>query len=258
MPLIGADMALRQLRGYRMSWIPGAFSRGKTAFAVRMAYEFGLLGYRIISNIGCVFNEIIEPDFLPDMTLKTVIIADEGGRYFRKDSDVLSFMAFAGKMDLVLIVPSIEEPAPILQSLTFQPTFSFRSAGIPLNFYDWKIKMGSFKDSGSFVWAGMEEIYGTYSTKDASTDVSGISVWLQKKVTEYQAWDSARREGINWLHDYEQYAQATANARGGKSNPLSVMDDGGRAFELFRHSIRQVEEQADRLSALSARKSRGR
>ena len=37
--LMGFDLFLAQVRGYRMVWLPGRFSGGKTAMACRMAWD---------------------------------------------------------------------------------------------------------------------------------------------------------------------------------------------------------------------------
>lgn len=212
MGLIGAEMAFRQMRGYRMAWMPGAFSRGKSAFSFRVAYELAKnYGYRIVSNQDCIFNEPTEPGFYPDMTLRTIVVCDEGGRYLRKDADVLSFMAFAGKMDLILLVPSIEEPSPIIQTLQYQPLFGLRPAGVPLDFYEWRIQMSKFRDKGSFMWAGMEEIYGTYSTLNPSLDPRGIIGWLQGKVKEYQEYWFDRAKVPGWMEQQTINALAVEN-----------------------------------------------
>lgn len=259
MPLIDAGVTLAQLTGYRMCWIPGAFSSGKSALSFRLAYELAVRkSYRIVCNQESVWNEGTPPDFDSDMKLKLVAIIDEGGLYLSDNAQLMSWMAFAGKMDLVAVVPSIQEPASILSTFTIQKAWGWRAAGLPFDAFRWDISMRKVKYSGLFYWLGMEEIYGVYSTLNPSIDPLGLISWLQRKVDEYKRYYMDRQKVPSWLEEETIRAlaeqAASANGRGKRGKAVGI--ERG-TIELLSDKVAKISEEVDRFEAISKRTSKG-
>lgn len=227
MPLVNGGVAISQVRGFRMVWYPGRFGAGKSAIAFRIAYELAInYGYKIISNQECVWNEINPPDWKYDehgnMTLGLIAVVDEGGLWVQDEVEAMEYLAFAGKMDLIVGLPSITEPCDIFSSLTIQPMYNFRSIGVPYNVYEWRVSQQKAKFRGGFAWAGMEEIYGTYSTLNPSSDPRGILHYLREKVTEYKKYYFDRQKIPSWQEEYAVRALAEAEL-GKRKNTGSKM-----------------------------------
>lgn len=254
MPLLNAGIVKSQVRGFRMLWIPGRFSSGKSAVSFRLAYELAVdYGYKIISNQECVWNETSPPEWVYDakgnMTLGVIANVDEGGLWVQDEVEAMEYLAFAGKMDIIIMLPSITEPCDLFSSLTIQPMYNFRSIGVPYNVYEWRVAQQKSKFSGGFAWLGMEEIYGTYSTLNPSADPRGMLYYLRQKVVEYKKFYFDQQKIPSWQEEYAVRALAEQAVRGnkrGRNNGAQM--EVTNADVLFSRSISEATKKFERVS----------
>ncbi len=181
MPFMGAQVAFATLHGYRMVWIPGAFGNGKTLLSMGIyAQYFQPRGYKLVSNTRSIWTEESLDNVQMDDNghLKAFILIDEGGQYFTDGDDIRELLRNPRKMDYVLCFPSFHPPHRSAQIYQMQPTWSFRSAGIPLIHFDWYVKIGQYKTKGGFNWVLFQEMYGTYSSQNPGASPASIRKWL--------------------------------------------------------------------------------
>lgn len=196
MTLIGADVVLGLLADYRLCWISGRFSGGKTSLAYRLAYPFLERGYRLVTNNMCVWaDDPLTVELIPDdeYKLRCVTILDEGGLYFKASKQVERIAAYAAKMDCIYIIPSFFPPVSAAQVVEIQVLFSLRSAGIPFIVYRWFVKMGSFRDKGLFYWWRPSEIYGVYSRQDPGYQPDDVVSFLVTRSQQYEQFYDNKR-----------------------------------------------------------------
>jgi hypothetical protein len=262
MPLIDADITLEQIRGNRRVWLPGANSSGKSAMSFMLAHEMALRwGYKIVSNTECVWNEKEEPQFDDEMQLHVVFIADEGAEFFQSDVDVHQITKYAGKMDIILMCPSVEEPAPAMQLVTVQRMAGFRSIGVPLDNWETRINCEKKKERFKFSWVGMEEIYGVYSTLHPAYSAEGIRYWIRKKVQEYKDFYLSKRfQAVDWLEPYAIEAEAEREETRKYSSRKRGSEVGtfGRETLILTDQVRKIKGIADNIEAVSEREEEGR
>lgn len=215
--LIGHSQFFEILQSYRICWLGGRFSGGKTSLAVRMFRDFGDMGYRLVSNLACVWNDNPESvNLLDNGKLHTVVILDEGGIFLKAGVQVERALAYAAKMDCIFMVPSFWPPVRAAQVLTCQPVFNFKGAGLPLILYKWRVKIGAFADNGFFLWFWPSEIYGIYSRQHPGMDGSLIMDWLVKKTGDYIERYGAGGNGISGMEVTQQdlFIEAAENIAG--------------------------------------------
>ncbi len=204
--LVGASNVISMLQEYRLCWISGRFSGGKTSVAYRLAYDFLQRGYRLISTNMSVWSDDFESVTFDSSSgspkLRCVFILDEGGLYFKSTSQIEEIAAFAAKMDCIYIIPSFFPPVRSAQVLIIQPIFGLRGAGVPLVVYKWRVKIGSFSDSGIFFWWRPSEVYGVYSRQDPGDTPEQVINFLIQKTSEYKAY-YAKQRGKNSVPEVE-------------------------------------------------------
>jgi len=175
------------ISSYRMLWIGGRFGGHKTSLAYMIARGYLEQGYRLITNNRSVWADTMENvDFNERGQLKTVVILDEGGLFFKNSRQIEAVASYARKMDCIYLFPSFYPVARVAQVLTAYAMFNLNSAGIPAYFYKWRVKLGAFQDSGTFVWWNPSEIYGIYDTLDPGDTGTTIVEWLIRKTNEYR------------------------------------------------------------------------
>jgi hypothetical protein len=266
MPFINGGVAISQVRGFRMCWLPGRFGSGKSAVAFRLGYELSMnYGYQIISNTECIWNETTPPDWKFDdagsMTLDVYAVVDEGGLWLQSEVEAMEYLAFAGKMNLIVVLPSITEPCDIFSSLTIQPMYNFRSIGVPYNVYEWRVSQQKAKFKGGFGWLGMEEIYGTYSTLNPASDPRGILHYLREKVSEYKQYYFERQKIPSWQEEYAVRALAEYEIdKRGKKNARSKVgehDNNVLSVGAVLEAAKKFERVSNDLETLFERESKG-
>jgi len=252
---IAAQVAFATLHGYRMVWLPGAFGNGKTLCAVGMyAQYFRPRGYRLVSNLQTIWTESDLQSVCIDVDgkLKVFVLIDEGGQYFEDADDIKDVMRNPRKMDYVLCFASFMPPARLAQIFQIQPTWSYRSAGIPYIHYEWSAKVGHYKNKGHFGWWFFQEMFGTYSSSSPAGSPATIRRWLVEQNLEYR-----RR----WGYDDEDEALDAQGRVGGKKGKDAVGEEGTtliRSLRNFSSDVAFMEEEADALEAISARGSKRR
>lgn len=230
MPLINADVCTMTILSYRLVWISGRFGGGKTSIAYKLAETYLNKGYRLISNNMSVWSDPIEEVKLLDTGhLKAVVILDEGGLWFKSSKQIEMVASYAAKMDVIYLLPSFWPPTRAAQVLTIQPLFNFKSAGVPIIFYRWRVKLGSFDEKGYFIWFQPSEIYGIYSRQDPGDSGALIVDWLIEKTNEFRAHFGRIDNNISEVEVTES--------------------------DKFQDAVSALAEAADSWSAVSLRKS---
>lgn len=222
MGLVNAGSVLQMVRNYRLVWLSGRFSGGKTSLAFEMARNYAEMGYRIITNTKSIWADDLEKTKMEDGGhVRAVVILDEGGTEFKRNSQVEEITAYSAKMDLIFLVPSFFPPANKFQVLEIQPVWNLKPIGIPYIQYKWSVKVGNFKDQGSFGWLFPQSIYGVYSRQDPGAKTDQIVDWLVERK--------------------DQFRELHGKSRG--SDKLSKMEKSGMAeAELFSDSVESLKE----------------
>lgn len=191
MPLLGAETLYGLVEGYRLCWIGGRFSGGKTSLAFLLSRYWLERGYRLVTNARTVWAD--DPSVVslrPSGHLDAILLLDEGGLWLKSNRVVEGVAAYAAKMRLIVLIPSFFPPAPRFRVLTIQPLFTFRHLKIPLTVYRWRIAAGSYTNSGHFLWIfpGRDGIYGIYSRQDPGEDPLDIVAWMEDRLNEFRAY----------------------------------------------------------------------
>lgn len=169
MPLLGAEALVASLSQYRIAYIMGRFGGGKTSLAVALAKIYASRGYRVLATIGLEFGDKWdEVDYEPGKGVHAVLILDEGGLWFRTNAQFSSISAYAAKLDLIVLIPSVVAPHESFQSLVVQPVWSLDGVGIPYTHYVWSVNMGMARVRSKFGWLLPREVYGLYARLDPS------------------------------------------------------------------------------------------
>lgn len=253
--LLGGANIRGLIQEYRLCWICGRFSGGKTSLAYALAYEWLRKGYRLVTTNASVWADdmdqvkLIWPDG-PDASprLRTVCILDEGGLYFKASAQIEQVAAFAAKMDCIYLIPSFFPPVRAAQVVTVQPIFGLRAAGIPLIVYQWRTKIQGFDDRGLFYWWRPSEVYGVYSRQDPGSEPDEVVDWLITRSDEYQQWYADR-------HNRKRQR--------GRRNGLQSVAISGGAFgasgsDFLRDAATEIADAADEFARASALPKRGR
>lgn len=194
--LLNGHMALGYIRNFRVVHISGRYGGGKTSLAYRIAYEL-VMKYKfryILSNVPSVWRDNPADVVLRDGNyMDAVLILDEGGLFLKNSSDTEALLAFMRKLNIVLIVPSVTDPAARLTFLQIERTLNLRSWGLPAWIYTmrWRGRFQQTKDW--FAWVNPHEIYGVYDTVDFAADDGGLTDWTVQLMNE-AIEDAKRRE----------------------------------------------------------------
>jgi hypothetical protein len=238
MGLINANPLLGIVKSYRLVWIGGRFGGHKTSLAYKLSQPFLDDGYRLISNNRSVWADDLEQVQIigegAESLLKSVVILDEGGLFFKSTRQIEMIASFARKMDVIYLIPSFWPPTRSAQVLTIQPIFNFKSAGLPLIAYKWRVKLGAFSDSGYFFWWRPNEIYGIYDTKDPGDYAGQIVEYLIEKTED-------------WKRIQGRYN------RDDQISNLEVSEE-----ELFADSVQGLAEAVDSFTSIPIKNSRRR
>lgn len=180
MSLIDAETFLDQVESSRILKIGGRLRSGKTALAHRLAYEFIVtrkqnnLRY-LISNNASVWAERLEDIELRDgFYLDSVIIYDELGQFCENEWQAKRLRRFAGKLNNILIAPTVDSLPRSMQTLEVVRSFNFWRFGIPAWLYRWKY--GKF--NGSFLWLNPAEIFGIFDSREIVMTDKGVGKYL--------------------------------------------------------------------------------
>jgi hypothetical protein len=277
MPLMGIGEMMGYLNGYRVLHLDGRMGSGKTALAFRLAYEFVMkYGYRyILSNVKSVWTD--DP---ADVSLRegryvdAVIILDEGGLFIENTRDAKEFVAYLRKLNIIIIVPSVEVPAERLRKLTCERTLNIeKMSGLPIWWYELRLRRTGKQDiTGSFWWWKPSEIYGIYDTlayPGEGEDIRDfLKIWITAAKSDAgytptknggQSAYEALQTRANISPELLEAAEIAAADEGAGSQPGTTSSgDGAILGELRRvaSSLEDASRSIERSSSISEGKNR--
>lgn len=254
MGLTGASTLHNNLTGYRIAWIAGRVGSYKSSLALMLAKPFLERGYRLITNMSCVWSDNpLDVDFVDEWGhLRTVIIIDEGGSELQFGRQVQDIMKYPRKMDVVLIIPSYWPPAAAGKVLTIQGLWNTVSAGLPMVVYKWRVRILDFKDSGISVWTFPQEMFGIYSSQSPGYDPSYIVEWLGWKTDEYVAKYS--QKAPSWV---EETRQKVKSVQSSKRISKMAEDEPSREYDILSEAAENISSASYDIATLFTR-GRGR
>ncbi|KAA3645708.1 MAG: hypothetical protein DWQ07_12275 [Chloroflexi bacterium] len=172
-----------EFRHTRMCSIEGYLGAGKTLIALAIAEPFLKEGYRLITNMSCVWNDEHIEDWDIEEGLKAVIIVDEGGLYLRTMKSVSDISSFARKLDCYLIFAGRRLPHEELCELILSPSYDFqRNWGLPFFRYKWTVNPQlTGRYSGWLFFAGRSGYFGIYDTVDPGDSAEVVVRYIERQ-----------------------------------------------------------------------------
>jgi len=230
MAILWDDGFFAELDDNRTLVITGRLSSGKTLLAVELAERYLKKGYKLISQIACVWNDEIE-SVTADSSgrYRAVAIIDEGGLYFRTQKSASSVSSFAAKVDTYLIFSGKKLPHADLCTLTCQVWFDAQKwFYLPFKVWRYEVHNGSKAYHGHFLQTGWWMYYGIYDTVDPGDNPAYIVEWFKKATTDFFARYS------------RTYKVQDVETGGG--------DDNSEFSNEFASSVRSLQDAAQTLS----------
>ncbi len=223
-----------------MVYITGRLGSGKTLMAVELAERYLRKGYKLLSQISCVWNDDISTMTMDEVgRRKVVILIDEVGLYFRKASTAGSVSSFARKQWTYLIFSGRKAPHDDLCDLTLQLWFDlFKYLLIPMKVWRYDRTNGK-KSYHGYVWQfAWWEYFGVYDTLDPGDNPEELVTLIKTWTREF----------------FERY---------GRKYAISDVESGGRDDEAdlsndMASSVRKMGDAAERLASVSRGKKWGR
>ena len=205
MGLIGAGAFLNALAGYRTCWISGRTGGFKTSLSYKLASIWLEKGYRLVTNNRSIWaDDLGQLEFVNDSGhLKCVVIVDEAGMDVETSRQVKAMFAYKAKMDMIILMPSVEDVPRAAQKLICQQLFNFQLIGIPLVVYRYQISQGAFKDAGTFFWWRPSEVFGIYSRQDPGAGAADIIRWIESKTREFRSLHGRSSEQVSGVEAQE-------------------------------------------------------
>jgi len=242
--LVNAEPFTGVIDQYRLLTIGGKLGGHKTSHALALAEPYLRDGYRLVSNLSCIWND--EPKNVTlnsDGKLKVIVIQDEAGLEIKSRFQIEEVAAYARKMDLMLFYPSFWPTPRMANILRTQALFGLKSAGIPCIIYKWTVTLGGFKDGGFYLWFNPQNYYGLYSSNDPGTKLRKVQKFLLDRKDEFRAL---------WHADEDEDEEEGT----GKSISGLAIDE---KTSLLIESLEGLEETTNNLLSVSRRKGkRGR
>jgi hypothetical protein len=220
-------MLMGLVRAYRVVYVAGRYGSGKTALAVRLAYELLESGFatRCVANFPVVFADDWEQLNIEDpYASNTVVILDEGGLFLETRGDTKELLAFLRKMNITLIIPSVHPPANRIRAVTIQRLINLQALGLPAWLYSVYLASGHIKEESKFLWWRPSEIFGTYDTLSAPVDDDGIGEWLVSLKERIRSVSRKTRKQIGGQFE-DSVLAGTAAAVGGNLSAGSAQAD---------------------------------
>ena len=175
-----------------MVYITGRLGSGKTLFAVEIAERYLKRGYKLISQIACIWNDDVDTMVMDEHgQRKVVAIFDELGLYFRTSKSASSISSFARKQRTYLIFSGRKAPHADLCELTVQLWFDFMKWFlIPIKIWRYDKENGRKTYHGYIVQTAWWEHFGVYDTLDPGDNpeevVNLFKVWTEEFFRRYK------------------------------------------------------------------------
>lgn len=182
MPFLNANNMIGYLSSFRVCHIDGRYGGGKTALAFRLAYELQKMKRvrYIISNVQSVFADDPAKVVLREGRYADVaMVLDEGGIFVKSGAEAEQYMAFMRKINAILIIPSVLEPALKTRFLTVQRLQNLNTIGLPVWIYSLLLRKGMTYEKQMFYWLNPHEIFGLYDTEGFPVDDDGLLKWIK-------------------------------------------------------------------------------
>lgn len=230
--MIGGEHVVDLVRDYRLAWISGRYGSFKTLFAFELAEKFLKRGYRLITNAKTPWaDDWSKVDFLPNGTLRAVVLMDEAGLTLRYTEQLERMCAYSRKMDCIYIFPSFFPPVRFAQVLNLHSVYGFIHIGVPIRVFQCRVHIGGWRDQSTFILTGFEEFYGVYSTQSVDLDTEGIIEYMAEKTEQFRERFGGKR---------------VSGLETNRVNPLAGLEDSAGA----------LAEAADDFAAVSSRARR--
>lgn len=223
-----------------MCYITGRLGSGKTLLAVELCERYLKKGYKMLSQISCVWNDDIASMKMDDRgRRKVVILIDEVGLYFRKASTAGSVSSFARKQNCYLIFAGRKAPHEDLCDLSLQLWFDFfKWFLIPLKVWRFD-RINGRKTYHGYVWQfAWWEYYGVYDTLDPGDNPRLL-------VETVQRWTREFFERYN-----RSYSVSDVDTTG-NDNETEIIND-------MAASVRKMGDTSKELASLARKQKRGR
>lgn len=182
MGLHGVDITLSYIRTYRSAHFDGRPGGGKTSLAFMFAHE--LLKRKLVryclSNVDNVWNDRPEDVVLREgRFVDAVFVLDEGGLYLKMGRDTEAFLAFMRKLNIIVLVPSVELPHASLRKVVIERAWNAQMIGVPAWQYKSHLTRGVNRGQATdFWWWQPSKIFGTYDTNGFPADDAGLQDWI--------------------------------------------------------------------------------
>lgn len=239
--LVNGTPIIAMLNQFRIAWCRGFYGQGKTLIAYELAYELYKTGrYRyILGNSNSVWTDSPESVVLREGAfVDAVVILDEGGLFMRMSRDAEKFMIGLRKLNITLLIPSVQPPATRVKFLQIQRYFNMGVLGFPLWIYDFMLNMGTEKEKAKFgIWKP-QNIYGVYDTLDYPVDDLYLSDW-------FEYWMATAKESRPDWCTWSKPPEISGKRNTRSSGQDTRMDDLGGYID---ESIQTIEELQDALS----------
>lgn len=187
MGLVNATPFLAAVEHYRCVHVDGRFGGGKTSLGFAIAdYLLSKRGFRyLLTNCRTPWADLPESvvfrkdeDGYPRYA-DCVVLLDEGGSFLRFREDAEDYLKFLRKMNIVILIPSFDEPTRKLRLIVCQRVVTLESVGLPAWVYVWMVRHGRQNQKATFIYLFPSEIYGVYHSGSMPIDDNGVSEWLQ-------------------------------------------------------------------------------
>ncbi len=233
--LLGAGRVYELIEDNRLCWITGRLRGGKTSLAYRLFPHFGQRGYRLVTNNRSVWaDDMNDVHLLDDGKLWSYILIDERDPSLKRSSVVDEYTKMAGKMEIVVVLSSFQEPHREAQLFTIQALPAFGPIGIPVRPYVYEVRHRSVKEKGYFYWVNYSECNGIYSTQDPSGGIASLSDWVSSAVQEFRLF----------------YGRDT--------DQVSPMDQAGGFIDLFLDAVSEMGSASDAIATAALSFGKGR
>jgi hypothetical protein len=148
MPILYDDGLLYEIEQSRVAVLTGRLGSGKTRLAIEIASHFLARGYRLITNVRCVWADEPRLDYE-----RVVLLVDEGGLWVRRATDAMKLAAYARKLGMVVLFSGKKLPHPDLCDLQIQLFLDFwKNFLLPFCLWRWEYYPGgSVKPYGGFL-----------------------------------------------------------------------------------------------------------